>query len=131
MKDPAPENNRAAQFSKINQHATVSERKLKANTENAKKSTGPKTPRGKAFSCRNALKHGLFVREATDFEALFENPQEFQGLLNGLWEQYRPIGKTEEVEVERIALCYWRFKRAWRYENAVILLRDAILCGQN
>jgi hypothetical protein len=121
MKDPGAENNRAAQLSKINQLATVSERKRKANRENAKKSTGPKTPRGKAFSCRNALKHGLFVREATDFEALFENPQEFQRLLNGLWEQYRPIGKAEEVEVERIALCWWRLKRAWRHENAVNL----------
>jgi hypothetical protein len=42
-------------------------------------------------------------------------------LQNGLWRQYQPVGRAEEIEVERIALCYWRLKRAWRYENAVNL----------
>jgi len=110
-----------AQVPKPNQLATVSKRKLQANRENAKKSTGPKTPRGKAYSRRNALKHGLFVRHITDFEALHEDPWEFQALINGLWDQYQPIGKAEEIEVERIALCCWRLKRSWRYENAVNL----------
>ena len=40
----------------------ISEAKLRANRENAKKSTGPKTVRGKAYSRRNALKHGLLIR---------------------------------------------------------------------
>ncbi len=87
-----------AQAPKPNQLATVSKRKLQANRENAKKSTGPKTPRGKAYSRRNALKHGLFVRHITDFEALREDPWEFQALINGLWDQYQPIGKAEEIE---------------------------------
>jgi hypothetical protein len=42
-------------------------------------------------------------------------------LQNGLWRQCQPVGRAEEIEVERIALCYWRLKRAWRYENAVNL----------
>jgi hypothetical protein len=37
----------------------ISERKLRANRANAKKSTGPRTARGKSFSRLNALKHGL------------------------------------------------------------------------
>jgi len=37
----------------------ISERKLQANRANAKKSTGPRTARGKAYSSRNAQKHGL------------------------------------------------------------------------
>src|SRR5579864_7302197 len=82
---------------KPNQLATVSQRKLKANRANSKKSTGPKTPRGKAFSRQNALKNGLFVREITDFEALSEDPREYQELLSGLWEQYQPNGKAEEI----------------------------------
>ncbi len=45
----------------------IPERKLKANRENAKKSTGPKTIRGKAFSRQNAFKHGLFARGDIDF----------------------------------------------------------------
>ena len=112
----------AGQSAKPNHAPTISQRKLKANRENARKSTGPKTPSGKAFSRRNAIKHGLFVSHRTDFEALDENPQEYEDLLNGLWGQYQPVGKGEEVEVERIALCYWRQKRAWRHENAVSLI---------
>ena len=39
----------------------VSDRKLSANRENAKKSSGPKSHRGKRRSARNALSHGLAV----------------------------------------------------------------------
>jgi hypothetical protein len=38
---------------------TISDRKLRANQENARKSTGPKTAHGKARARRNALKHGM------------------------------------------------------------------------
>src|ERR1017187_7079175 len=122
MKDSGEGTDGAGQLAKPNQLATVSQRKLKANRENARKSTGPKTPSGKASSRRNAIRHGLFVRHITDFKALDENPQEYEDLLNGLWGQHQPVGKGEEVEVERIALCYWRQKRAWRHENAVNLV---------
>ena len=40
----------------------ISERKLQANRANAKRSTGPRTERGKAASRRNALKHGILSR---------------------------------------------------------------------
>jgi hypothetical protein len=121
MKDSGAGTNGSAQSVKPNQLTTISERKLKANRENARKSTGPKTLRGKAYSRGNALKHGLFCRPITDFEALREDPQKYEEMLNGLRDQYQPMGKAEEIEVERIAICYWRLKRAWRYENAVNL----------
>ena len=102
--------------------------RIAANRRNALKSTGPKSPIGKAYSRRNALKHGLFVSQVTDFEALHEDPREYENLLNGLWDQYQPIGKAEEIEVERIAVCCWRLRRVWRYENAVNLAarRDVV-----
>lgn len=96
----------------------ISLRKLEANRLNALQSTGPRTLRGKSYSRRNALKHGLFTNGLTDFEALCENPQEYEQLVNGLWDHYQPQGKAEEIEVERIAICCWRLKRVWRYENA-------------
>ncbi len=113
----APQPNDKSQSEK----RAVSMSKVQASRRNALKSTGPTTARGKAYSRRNAIKHGLFVSTLTDFEALDENPQQYEDLLNGLWEQYQPVGKAEEVEVEHIALCYWRLKRAWRHENAMNL----------
>jgi hypothetical protein len=34
---------------------------IKANRQNAQKSTGPKTDEGKAAASQNAVKHGLFA----------------------------------------------------------------------
>jgi hypothetical protein len=54
-----------------------------------------------------------------DFIAHGEDPKEYEEVLNGLRAQYEPIGMAEELEVESLALCWWRLKRAWRYENAM------------
>jgi hypothetical protein len=97
---------------------TASARKVAANRQNAQKSTGPKTTKGKVYSGRNAIKHGLFTRQLIDFANHGEDSQEYE-LRGGLRAQYQPIGTAEELEVERLALCWWRLKRAWRYENAV------------
>ncbi len=41
----------------------TSGRKTASNRVNAKKSTGPKSPEGKARSSQNARKHGILARE--------------------------------------------------------------------
>jgi hypothetical protein len=105
---------------------TVSIRKIEANRQNALKSTGPKTLKGKVYSARNAVKHGLFSRQVMDFISHGEDPTEYEEILNGLGAKYQPMGTAEELEVQRIALSWWRLKRAWRYENAMnrVALRD-------
>lgn len=106
---------------------SVSIRKVEANRKNALKSTGPRTLRGKAYSRRNAIKHGLFARQFMDFFVHGEDPTEYEEVLNGFRARYDPIGVAEELEVERLAQCWWRLKRVWRYENAMnrVALRDS------
>jgi len=99
----------------------VSERKLAANRQNAKRSTGPKTPEGKAAVRYNALKHGLLALEVVipsgDGQ---EDREEFELLLSSLADELQPVGVLEESRVERIAVCLWRLRRAARFESAEI-----------
>ena len=59
----------------------ASEKQLKANRENAKRSTGPKTAAGRLKSSRNALRHGLSRPVATDPAALIKARQLTELLL--------------------------------------------------
>ena len=113
-----------AQVNEVPKKEPVSLRKTQANRENAKKSTGPRTARGKANSRRNAIKHGLFIRmidEAFDNE----DPREFIDFYNKLRDEKQPVGPSEEREVEYIAICWVRLARLWQYENAEIARANA------
>jgi hypothetical protein len=99
---------------------TVSEKQLEANKKNAKKG-GVKTSEGKAIVKYNALKHGLLAKEVvvTVGEGA-ENPGEFYALLEDLKIQLAPAGALEEMLTEKIAVAYWRLRRAYRYEVGLI-----------
>ena len=43
-------------------HRMPTQKQIDATRENAKRSTGPKTPGGKYNSCQNAITHGLFAK---------------------------------------------------------------------
>lgn len=90
---------------------------IQANRENAKYSTGPKSPEGKALVRWNALKHGLLAKEVViqDGEGK-ESKAEFRALLHQLWEYLQPEGPLEGILVERIATCYWRLRRVLQCE---------------
>ena len=92
-------------------------KKIEANRRNASLSTGPKSPAGKERVRRNAMKHGLLAQEAVisagDGK---ESSAQFDALLRSLAAEFRPEGALEEMLVERIAVCYWRLRRALRCE---------------
>ena len=99
----------------------ISPKKLEANRRNSKRSTGPRTADGKNRSKRNAVKHGLTAKEvlitAGDGK---ENKREFDQLLAGFRDYFRPIGLPQELLVDEIAICFWKKKRAHRFENGAI-----------
>ena len=99
----------------------TSDKQIAANRKNAQKSTGPTSPEGKKRVSRNALKHGLLAKEVVILEGDgAENPAEFDALLADLVDEFQPQGVVEETLVERIATCYWRLRRAQRYEVGAI-----------
>jgi len=102
----------------------VSERQLAANRRNALRSTGPKSPEGKAVSARNALKHGI-LSKAVIPPALekYESREEYDGLIASFIDSLAPEGAVEEMLVERIATSYWRLGRLLRAEAAALAIR--------
>src|SRR5215467_6810488 len=108
--------------------APVSSKKIEANRRNAQLSTGPRSEAGKAVSRLNATKHGLLSREVVitrgDYQ---EDPEEYARLLDELTEQFQPDGIAEALEVQKIALAYWRKVRAVRYEHGAIRTRTGTM----
>ena len=79
-----------------------------ANQENARHSTGPLTPEGKAASSQNNFRHGLrgkFLIMPT------EDPQEYADLVEAFHAEHQPATITEQLLVERMAESEWRSRR--------------------
>ncbi len=94
-----------------------SAKQIEANRLNAQKSTGPKTPAGKARSSRNAFIHGLSSQRPT---VTIENSAEFNAFANKFMDQYEPLDPSEIFLVRRIACMAWRIQRAQCYETLVL-----------
>ena len=84
----------------------VTPSKIHANRANATKSTGPKTPKGKLWSSKNAITHGLLCRSLQ-----FGSPEEeadFAHLLEAVRAKHMPTDPVEEVLVENLAVGLWK-----------------------
>jgi hypothetical protein len=92
---------------------------IAANRRNAQKSTGPRTPEGKARSCRNHLIHGLTAKGLLPGE----DPETLAALQQSFHDQFHPQGPVEEILVERMAISYFRLGRFTGVE-ADLLQRD-------
>ncbi len=94
-----------------------SEARIRANRENAKRSTGPKTEEGKAQSRRNALKHGLagagVVLPDKDAAEVERRTAVYAGEL-------MPVGEVEMALVRRAALNSVRMERGADQQSAAL-----------
>ena len=70
----------------------TNERQAEANRQNAQKSTGPRTPAGKAVVALNGIKHGLLSRESL---IKGESEAEFVDFGNRLRAKLAPGGELE------------------------------------
>jgi hypothetical protein len=94
----------------------TSDRKAEANRQNALKSTGPKTPEGKAAVRLNAVKHGLLSEQVL---LPGEDEDAFRELSEQLRAELQPVGYLESMLVERIIAAYWRLFRLGRVEAGI------------
>jgi hypothetical protein len=93
----------------------LSQAQLDARRLNSQKSTGPKTPEGKARSRHNALKHGLTATVCLKPED--QHAMAFR--LAALEADLRPHGATERLLVRQVAFSSVRLDRLSVEENAL------------
>lgn len=106
----------------------TTEKQIKANQANAKKSTGATSDEGKAVIASNALKHGLFAQRLILPD---ENMDEYAQLIHGLVSSLNPVGTLEQLLVEKIAVATWKQLRLTRAESASIELDRSMSIEKN
>jgi len=98
--------------------AATSDKKTAANRLNARHSTGPRTEQGKNNSRLNALKHGVLASQGVITMIEGREPRdEFEAMVDGLAEDFQPVGTFEQLLVQEIAACFWRKRRLLRFES--------------
>jgi hypothetical protein len=95
----------------------ATEKQIAANRANAAKSTGAKTPAGRAASSRNAAKHNLLTRS---FVLKGECPARFEAFVASFYAEYNPSTPTETALVDTMATARWRLIRMSNLEAAII-----------
>jgi hypothetical protein len=91
----------------------ATEKQFEANRLNAQKSTGPKTPEGRAAVRLNGVKHGL---TAETIVLKGESQADFTNMLESFEAEHAPTTPTEEALVVQLALANWRLRRLYHQE---------------
>lgn len=100
----------------------ATQKQLHANRDNATKSTGPRTPEGKAISRRNALTHGAYAQPST---LLAQEREAFETFKAPIVAELSPAGPLEALAVDRIAWTCWRLSKIRAEEEVLAALTEA------
>ncbi|MDZ4802859.1 MAG: hypothetical protein SGI92_32260 [Bryobacteraceae bacterium] len=105
-----------------------SQKRIDANRENARRSTGPQTQAGKDQARRNGMTHGL---TSTALLLDDESPEEYQALVDATLADLAPRSERERVLAIQVADALWRRQRLYRAEAAFINVRTRALKAEN
>jgi hypothetical protein len=97
----------------------ATQKQVLANQQNAQKSSGPRTPGGKAVSSMNARKTGIFAKHLLLPD---DNTGEFRRLRADLHAEWCPVGSSENSLVERLVALFWRQQRIYRAESGLFTM---------
>ena len=91
----------------------ASTKQIEANRKNARKSTGPRTLRGKSISRLNALTHCIYAEVEVIPD---EDPEQLRELAHSYIERWEPSLDEERYLVDNLVRCDWRMRRLNRVE---------------
>jgi hypothetical protein len=95
----------------------ISQARLDANRANAKLSTGPITPEGKAKVSTNAVKTALTGRTVL---LPFDDQNAYHALLEQYKSEFQPVGPIESGLVQSLVDVVWRLERIPGLEYALL-----------
>src|SRR5436189_6413074 len=85
----------------------ISPARLAANRANSRKSTGPRTPQGKARSASNSLQHGLY--STGHFQAFVQDSNRALAVSDNILTEHQPLTPTEHLLVHQLIHLELRF----------------------
>jgi hypothetical protein len=86
----------------------ATEKQIAANRANASRSTGPRTPSGKARASQNALRHRSLGNSTL---LCSESARNFNAFVAGFYAEHQPSTPTEFALVDTMAAARWRILR--------------------
>jgi hypothetical protein len=99
----------------------ASPQKVAANRANAKRSTGPTTPAGKAKASQNSYRHGFYAKSMFPNERVrAQDEAAYEMLYKAIRDYYSPRGSEEERLVEQLAKENLRRVRVEKIEQQAI-----------
>src|SRR3954463_4338910 len=93
-------------------------KQLEANRRNAKKSTGPRTPEGKANTRGNALKSGIDAKAETMLP--FEDPAKLEALTRQSYARFPPPPPEQPCLVDDLISDEWQLRRFRAIEGQIL-----------
>ena len=97
---------------------TITAKRIAASRANGRRSRGPATVAWRENIRAAHLRHGFYAQaEEVAMRVLGEDPAHFQELLEGLWEEHKPVGASQEGLVIRLARATWLMNRADRMQE--------------
>lgn len=104
----------------------LSDVKLAANRNNAKRSTGPKSALGKAKSASNSLQHGFY--SLRNFENFVHDNDVALAVTQNYLEQFAPVTPTEHTLVHQMIQLELRFlQMQFLYDQAMAFRVEDLL----
>lgn len=100
---------------------------IRANQQNALKSTGPNSARGKSIASQNSIKHGLLSK---DLVIRDEKQNDLDAFKQRIYFALSPQGAMEELLTDKLINAAWRLHRLTKIESAILNGRDWIGDGE-
>src|SRR5260370_24591669 len=93
------------------------QKQIDASRSNGARSRGPVTERGKKFSARNSVRHGLL---ASTVVLQSESQERFLDLLKDFMDEFQPATAAQVTLIETMTVARWRQLRIWSSQKNAI-----------